>query len=399
MDKSIKKIEHFEKFGSILELDRIAILLKKMGDPQKDLKCIHIAGTNGKGSTSRFVYQVLREQGYSVGIYSSPFLEVFNERIEVDGQYILDEELEKVLEETTKLGFEIEAENLPVPTEFDIVTASAFRYFSNKKVDFVVLEVGLGGRADSTNIIEAPLVSAITSISLDHTDRLGESLEEIAYEKAGIIKKEIPVIIGSLPKEAYQVISKVAKEKNARLIPSYRREHCGGNRQLVKEESNIFGSKFTVDNNYFEISMVGEHQIDNALVALGILDIVEEAGYEISREAYFRGMKKAFNKGRMELLEKGNSTVILDGAHNQAGMKAFASTVIENFSNREEKIKIVFGVLEDKDIEAMCKELIGLKEVVDFDLVLSEPNNPRKLEAEKTKEYIGRIWLKLYIYF
>ena len=191
---AVSKIHEFEKFGSILGLERMSSLMHELGDPQDDLRCIHVAGTNGKGSVCKYIYEVLQAQGYRVGLYTSPFLEVFNERIELDHQFISDEDLElytdRVLEKVKVLTDRGEDS----PTEFEVITAVAFLYFKEKDADFVVLEVGLGGIGDSTNIIKDPLVSVITSISFDHTDRLGNTLTEIAGNKAGIIKAGHPVV-------------------------------------------------------------------------------------------------------------------------------------------------------------------------------------------------------------
>ncbi len=186
---AISKIHEFLRFGTVLGLERMNALLSKLDNPQEDLKVIHVAGTNGKGSVCRYIYEALREAGYRTGLYTSPYLEVFNERIEMDGAYISDEDLEQLTNRVLEKVEEMTAEGLESPTEFEVVTAIAFLYFSEKKADYVVLEVGLGGRGDSTNVVKKPLASVITSISLDHTDRLGNTIGEIAAEKAGIIKE------------------------------------------------------------------------------------------------------------------------------------------------------------------------------------------------------------------
>src|SRR5665648_258331 len=178
---AIEKIEKFEKFGSVLGLERIQKLMELLGNPEKKLKMIHIAGTNGKGSVSRYVYEGLRSNGYKMGLFTSPFLQIFNERIEFDGEYIKDNELEKLTDTVLEKCSVMVELGLDSPTEFEVVTAIAFLYFEQKQADFVVLEVGLGGRGDSTNVIESPLISIITSISHDHMDRLGSSLEAVSY--------------------------------------------------------------------------------------------------------------------------------------------------------------------------------------------------------------------------
>ena len=380
VSKAVEKIGQFDKFGSVLGLERVSELLKRLGNPQEDLKIIHIAGTNGKGSVSRFVYTTLREAGYKVGIYSSPYLEVFNERIEADGQYISDQELENYTDQAAKIAKEMCDEGLLSPTEFDVVTAIAFMFFKDKNVDYVVLEVGLGGRGDSTNVIKNPLVTAITSISYDHMDRLGNTLGEIAFEKAGIIKKA-PVVTGIMPKEAMDVISAKAIDNGA---PLYKTEIEDYN--IVEE--NLEGSCFTCEIfgktwENMKIQMIGEHQIQNCLVGMKIIQLIADmeektgstAAKGLTEQAVRNGMAKATNPGRFELM-KTSPCIILDGAHNQAGIEGLVKTLKENF--RDEKLLIITGMLQDKDVDHMCQ---CYKEL-NADFVATEPNNPRKMSKE-----------------
>ena len=219
---AISRIHGYLKFGIVLGLTRMNRLMEKLGNPQDALDVIHVAGTNGKGSVCRYVYEVLREAGYHVGLYTSPYLEIFNERIEFDGKYISDDELENVATTVCDAADAMLADGIDPPTEFEIVTAIAFLYFRQKGCDYVVLEVGLGGRGDSTNIVKRPLCSVITSISKDHTDRLGETIPEIATEKAGIIKENCPVVVGSEDEEAKAVFRKKANEMNAPMFDAAR---------------------------------------------------------------------------------------------------------------------------------------------------------------------------------
>ena len=214
---AIKRIHEFERFGSVLGLERMEILLAKLGNPHRDLKAIHVAGTNGKGSVCRYLYEALQENGYRVGLYISPFIRRFNERIQFDGQEISDEDLESCSRKVLEKAEEMVREGADSPTEFEVVTAIAFLYFAEKKADFVILEVGLGGRGDSTNVVEKPLISIITSISYDHMDRLGSTLEEIAGEKAGIIKDGVPVVSNVDQREAAAVIARIAYQKGCVL--------------------------------------------------------------------------------------------------------------------------------------------------------------------------------------
>lgn len=378
MSKSINKISDFNKFGSVLGLERIQELLKRLGNPHKNLKIIHIGGTNGKGSTSRMVYQVLREAGYSVGIYTSPFLEVFNERIELDGKMIPDEYLDKYADQVSDIAREMCDEGLLSPTEFDVVTAIGFMFFAEKNADFVVLEVGLGGTGDSTNVVENPVATAITSISLDHTDRLGTTIEEIARDKAGIVKENVPMICGTHNIEAAKIIEQRAKSMGSPFVDASKFGF-----EILK--SDLTGSKINCligDNKLenLEISMIGVHQIENAMVALCILiNLKDRDVVAFDKEALYRGMKKASNIGRFEIVGT-NPIVIIDGAHNEAGVNAFVNTVKSSLEGK--KTAIVMGVLADKDVAKMVEILCQL----DADFFTTEPDNPRKMSKEDLKD-------------
>lgn len=372
MMSAVEKIGEFNKFGSVLGLERIQELLKRLENPQKDLKIIHVAGTNGKGSVCRFIYRVLREAGYSVGIYSSPYLEDFNERIECNEKYITDEELEFYSDRASKVAREICNEGVLAPTEFDVVTAVAMMYFADKNPDFVILEVGLGGIADSTNVIENPLATVISSVSMDHMDRLGNTIEEIANEKAGIVKEGVPLISGVTDKRAKDVIKNKAAEKHAPFIDT-----TVNNFEIIEEgldgslvNFEVLGEKFS----NLKISMVGLHQVRNAIVAVATLEVLSKNGIiTISYDEMKRGILKAKNPGRFEVI-KTDPLVILDGAHNEDGVKSFVETVKHDLKGK--RLLTISGMLKDKDYEAM---LTSLKEL-DADFVATEPNNPRKLD-------------------
>ena len=213
-----ERIGEFNRFGSILGLDRMRELLEHLKHPEQGLKFIHVAGTNGKGSTCKYIYESLRFNNYKVGLYSSPYIELFNERIAFDGEDIPDDDLERLTDIVIEKCDEIVALGHDSPTEFEVVTAIALMYFKEQNADYVILEVGLGGRGDSTNVIEKPLISVITSIDYDHTDRLGTTLSEIASEKAGIIKKGVPVVSNVTDDSAREVIESRASEKGAEFI-------------------------------------------------------------------------------------------------------------------------------------------------------------------------------------
>ncbi len=376
---AVSKIHEFEKFGSILGLERMTSLMHELGDPQDDLRCIHVAGTNGKGSVCKYIYEILQAQGYRTGLYTSPFLEVFNERIELDHQFISDEDLEiytdRVLEKVKVLTDRGEDS----PTEFEVITAVAFLYFKEKVADYVVLEVGLGGIGDSTNIIKDPMVSVITSISYDHTDRLGNTLAEIAGNKAGIIKEGCPVVTSAKAEEALHVFRFRAMEMNAELF-----ETADIKAEILNE--SLSGTTFdvTLGAQYFglEISMIGEHQIENAICALKTIEVLQdERCVRIDFDAICEGLKKAKQIGRFEVMSK-DPLIIIDGAHNPDGARTLREAYEKLLPGK--RMLMLIGILKDKDTE----HVIGEFRKVASDFVCTEPDNPRKLTAEELKELI-----------
>lgn len=380
IDKTLEKIAEFDKFGSILGLERMKKLMDELGNPQDELKYIHVAGTNGKGSVCRYIYSALLSNGYSVGLFTSPFLEVFNERIEMNGELINDEDLESCTNEVVEKVEKMVANGLDSPTEFEVVTAIAFVYFSRKKADFVVLEVGLGGTGDSTNIIRAPEISIITSISYDHMDRLGDTLAAIAGEKAGIIKKGVPVVMNVKDREAQVPIAKKAYEKDSVLydvskIPYaivYKSYNC------YEVDANIYGT----DYSGVKISMVGKHQVDNVITALVALEILRKAGkIKVERSKLYDGIFKARHKGRFERI---GDKILLDGAHNEDGARALVETIKELY--KDKKILMLTSMLKDKEYEKMFK----LFTEISSDFIVTEIDNPRKCAADELAKAIRR---------
>ena len=374
---AIGKIHKFEKFGSILGLERMTELLEVLGNPQDELSLIHVAGTNGKGSTCKYIYTVLRECGYKVGLYTSPFLEIFNERIELDGEYISDEDLAEYTDRVLEAVEKMTAAGKQSPTEFEVITAIAFLYFKEKGSDYVVLEVGLGGRGDSTNVCKKPLISVITSISYDHTDRLGDTLAEIASEKAGIIKDGSPVVTSAEAEEALAVIERTAAEHGS-LYFETRNLPC-----RITEET-FGGCRFdlTVQGVTFEnleISMLGEHQVKNAAAAVAALCILEENGdVSVPEEALRSGLKKARQNGRFELMSEQDEKpmLIIDGAHNPDGALMLKKTMRLFCSGK--RILMVTGMLADKDTENILGEFTDITS----EFMVTEPKNPRRMSFD-----------------
>ena len=362
-----------------LGLQRIQRLCELMEMPQSKLKVIHIAGTNGKGSTTTFIASVLISQGYKVGIYTSPYLERFTERIKINDTEISEEEIIQLIQEMRPYIDNLQEEGLEHPTEFEIITAGAFKYFYDKEVDFVVMEVGLGGRYDATNVVN-PLLGIITTISYDHVNILGDTLAKIAYEKAGIIKENIPVVIYHQEKEAMDVIMKVVEEKKAR-------PYFTDNIHFELISNTLEGIVFnaTGDDVYsmLKIKLLGEHQIYNALTALKGIEVLKAMGFKIDKASIYKGFENATWPGRFEVINT-NPFIVLDGGHNIQGINAIVSAVEEYFKGK--KIKIVCGMLRDKNYEEMVIALTKISE----EFITIAPNNPRALTAGELKKIIEK---------
>lgn len=380
-EEALDFIHGTKKFGSKLGLDNIRRLLNLLGNPQKDLKCIHIAGTNGKGSTSSYIANILQEAGYKVGLFTSPYLERFNERMTIDGEDIPNDILATIVEKVKEKVELMNTEENLFPTEFEIVTAVAFEYFRKEKVDYVVLEVGLGGRLDSTNVIDSSLASVITTIDMDHVDILGDTLGKIAWEKAGIIKKNGLVISYPQKEEALEVLQKVSKEKEAELIL------CPMNKIKIAE-LNDCGAIFDFEYNgntikNIKINLLGEHQVYNATLALtAILNLRDRDLVKISDGAIKLGMSKTKWKGRLEVLRR-NPTFLIDGAHNVQGVKSLIQSLKLFKYNR---LILGMGILKDKDVEHMIEILTPLADKI----IITEADIFRKMAAEELAEKVEK---------
>ncbi len=367
-DEAIQYIHNTLKFGSKLGLHNMSVLLNLMGNPQDKLKYVHVAGTNGKGSTVAFISSILMEAGYRTGVYVSPFIQRFTERIRVGNDEISHEELAEI---TTFVKVSVDkmlemGENHP--TEFEIVTAVAFEYYYRKNCDIVVLEVGLGGRFDSTNIINTPELAVITTISYDHTDILGKTLPEIAYEKAGIIKQGGDVILYEQSTEVEQVFEKACTERSANLYKTLLSD-------IELNEYSIDGQSFSLGMlKELKIRLLGKHQIYNAAVAVKAAELLKNRGYNIPEDALRKGLLKAKWPGRFEVIFR-NPVVIIDGAHNLEGATVLKNALGEYFAGRP--ITYIMGVLSDKDYLSMMNVVLpGCKR-----LYTVTPDSPRALSA------------------
>ena len=334
-EESIEWFYSFEKIGVKLGLERVKHICKKLGDPQYSYKTIHVGGTNGKGSVCRYLQSILTLSGYKVGVYTSPHLQRFSERFVIDGKEISEEDVVLLVEKIKPIIDEMLKKGNP-PTFFEIVTAMAFQYFKDKKVDFAVIEVGLGGRLDATNIID-PRVTIITNVSLEHQKILGDKVEDIAFEKAGIIKNGIPTIIGASSK-ALDVIKKIADERKSpvTVIDNNTWEKTQGGPDW--QEFLIKGSLRDYD---VKTSMAGRFQGENIALTIATIENLQMNGIYITDESIADGIEKTTNPGRMEMVSF-EPLIILDGAHNIEGVNYLKKTLEGDFVY--ERLILVIGI-------------------------------------------------------
>lgn len=344
-------------------LKRMEWMLERLDHPERRLKTIHVGGTNGKGSTVTYMRSILQAAGYKIGTFTSPYFEQFNERISVNGEAIADNELIELTNIIKPLALELEQTELGGPTEFEVITAMAIYYFAkHNPVDLVIFEVGLGGRFDSTNVIY-PLLSIITNIGLDHTAILGDTYEQIAFEKAGILKNGVPIITGTKQPEALQVIEKVAKEKKAKLYRLTQEFMITDHTSLKQGEAFSFQSLFAGLTNV-ELSMIGAHQIENASLALMAIQLLTNYYSFIIEEQHIRvGLRQAYWPGRFEVLAE-DPYVIIDGAHNEEGIMSLVRELKSRFHHK--KIKTVFAALSDKKLDHMIEKLDHVSDQITF---------------------------------
>ncbi|MGB9679599.1 MAG: bifunctional folylpolyglutamate synthase/dihydrofolate synthase [Minisyncoccia bacterium] len=375
-NEAIDFIHGTYKFGIKLGLENISKLLEYMGNPQKSLKIIHVAGTNGKGSTCVYISSILEAASYKVGLYTSPYLEEFEERMKINGKNISKEKIIHYVEYVKPLISKMLADGYNHPTEFEVITAIAFKYFYDEKVDFLVLEVGLGGRFDATNVIQQSLVSVITTIDYDHTDRLGKTLGEIAFEKAGIIKYKGAVVSFYQDNSALNVIMDACKVKDAYLKVL---DKANVVVKQQKPEFNLFDYK---EYKNLKIKMIGLHQIYNAALAVEtVITLKNLYGYKIDESAIKNGLLNGRWPGRMEVLKR-NPYIILDGAHNVQGLTALKNSLdLFNYN----RLILVIGMLKDKDTKHMIEIIIPYADVV----ITTTPASDRAYKGTELAEKIN----------
>ncbi|MDW7652313.1 MAG: folylpolyglutamate synthase/dihydrofolate synthase family protein [Bacillota bacterium] len=380
-EEALNWIHGLYRFGSNPGLERISELLSRLGNPQNQLRCVHIAGTNGKGSTAAFLASILEAEGNRVGLYTSPYLEAFTNRMAVNGYDIDAAELVRLVEQVRPHVEAIADTPAGPPTEFEVVTALAFTYFAAAKPDWVVVEVGLGGRLDATNVI-VPAVSAITNIGLEHTQVLGDTIEAIAGEKAGIIKPEIPVVTAAQKIEALTVFRRISAERKATLYEL--------DRDIVVDviSSSLTGVVFNYKSPWhnlqnLHIALPGRHQARNAALALAARELLPG---KLNESAMRRGLAATRWPGRLEIFSH-KPLVLVDAAHNADGILALRDALAEGLGGR--KLHLVLGILGDKAVDEILALIAPLATA---GLIVTRPDNPRAADpyqvAELARHYL-----------
>ena len=357
--------------GSIPGLSRTQELLRLIGNPEKKLKFVHIAGTNGKGSTAAMTASILQQAGYKVGLYTSPYIYRFHERMQVNGEQITDEELIEVTEYVKPYAQSMAEQ----PTEFELVCGIAFEYFLRKNCDIVVLEVGMGGSWDATNVIECPEVAVITNIGLDHTDVLGSTLEAIAETKAGIFKEGGRAVVYRGTPGVEAVFETVCAQRNISL----KKADFDGLRLI---SHGLEGQTFDCgQRKALELPLLGIHQLKNAAVVLSVVDTLKENGWNITEENIREGMRLVSWPGRFDIVGH-DPLFIIDGGHNPQCIEALVKNIKDYLAGK--KVIVLTGVLADKDYADMYKPVMPLVQ----EFVCITPPNPRRLPAEKLAEHL-----------
>ncbi|MGB2696447.1 MAG: folylpolyglutamate synthase/dihydrofolate synthase family protein [Candidatus Zixiibacteriota bacterium] len=381
--ETLKYLYGLERFGIKLNLSNTISILKYLGNPHKKFPSVHIAGTNGKGSVAAIMQSVISEAGYKTGIYTSPHLTDFRERIRI-GQRKIDKEY--ILDFVSDLKEKIEKNRY---TFFEVTTALAFSYFAQKGVDIAVVETGLGGRLDSTNVL-SPQLAIITTLSLDHTKILGKTLKKIAFEKAGVIKENVPTIVETDKKEAIDVIRSICRKKKSEFLQVNR--HC----QWKIKGKNLQGTSFLLNSNSkqyknLKIGMPGEHQVNNAATAILALEELRKKGWKITDRSIRVGLKNVDWRARFEIFRK-KPLVILDVAHNPEGIRTLLKTMDELIPDK--KTVFIFGVMADKDYPRMLKQISKKTELI----LLTRPDYHRSATLKDLEKAIKKVHVEFKLF-
>ena len=381
-EEALNFIHSTYTFGEKIGLENITRMMNYLDNPQKDLKFIHIAGTNGKGSTSTMLSYILRESGYNTGLYISPYLEEFTERIQINNNPIDKQLLADLTVKVKAVVERIDSEGHQYPSEFEVVTAIAMLFYKHVKADIVVLETGMGGRFDATNIIDSNEAAVITSISYDHMLYLGDTLEAIAFEKAGIVKPNGDVsLYCEITGNVLSVFEEKASEQHATVHPS-----SIDDIELISADVNGQVLKYNrkdslLDLEEFTLSLLGEHQIKNVLNVLNTCEILKAKGYSITSDSITKALAEVKFTGRFEIMHK-NPIIVIDGGHNIEGINAFVENIEKYFGG--EKVVLFYGMLNDKQVDESLAQLTKIAKTI-FTLT---PFDKRAVPAEEMASFI-----------
>ena len=380
--KAIELLTSSTKFHIKLGLERTAEFLKLLDNPQEKFKIIHIAGTNGKGSTAAMLAEILKNSGFKTGLYTSPHIFEYTERIKINGAEISQQDFAKIILEVCELS---EKHSFDL-TEFETLTCAAFYYFANKKIDFLVLETGLGGRLDSTNVIKSNFCSVIASVSFDHTDKLGDTIEKIAFEKAGIIKENCPVVI-SKSNSGFDVIERIAKERNSELILAD--ENIG----IIFENRTNYA---VINGKKYQFALMGKYQKENLGLVVPVVELLRKKGFGISEDAFALSLQNVKWSARFEYRKDKN--ILIDAAHNPGGAKVLRESLDYYFPDM--KRIWIYGSLNTKNFKENMKILFRKEDEVHFyhfnyknsalveELILSSPYGGKGLAFDNIKNIV-----------
>lgn len=373
-------LDNVSASGIILGLDSIRALMKELDNPQDDLRIVHIAGTNGKGSILSYTKNILMDAGYRVGCYSSPSVFGYLERFQIDGEWMAESEFPELVQKVKDAADRMTAKGLNHPTVFELETAIAFEYFKERNCDYVMLETGMGGDLDSTNVIKSPLVCAFASISMDHIGILGNTLREIAACKSGIIKPGAAVVTGPQEPEAMEVLEEAAKNMGCPI--TYTAE-------CIREENSPEGQTFLYKGREYCIQLLGRHQLRNAAVAIEVASALQKTGAAVTEENIRNGLAKTRWPGRLEIIRKDSKIWILDGAHNAEAAECLAETLRECWPDT--KFTAVTGVFRDKEYSKIAEILSG---VLNHAICIDLPEVGRSLPKEELAAVYEKVGVK-----
>jgi dihydrofolate synthase/folylpolyglutamate synthase len=386
-DQAIEYLESFINYEKLAapydprkwKLERMYRLLSAVGDPHHGLRFIHIAGTKGKGSTAAMIASILQTAGFKVGLYTSPHLITFRERIRINGEMISEDQVSGLVTQIKPYVDELRKheDQFGIFSFFDVYTTLGILFFWIEKVDFAVLEVGMGGRLDATNVVQ-PLVSVITQISYDHTISLGSTIESIATEKAGIIKDNGYVVTSPQVPEALEIIRNTCAEKKARLF------QVGVDIHFRKDDGSFNVTGIFSEYRNLRIPLIGDHQMINAATAIGALELLRFHDFTVTVENVRTGFEKVKWPARVQVISQ-NPTIVVDVAHNEASAKALRETIESNF--KYGKLILVIGISQHKDIKGIGRQICSIADQV----ILTKVNNPRAMEPEDMKAELSDI--------